>query len=132
MNARTILAATAALVVSACAPQSRYHWGSYDESLYKHYKNPQDREAWLESLKRTILEAEQGGMKVPPGMYAEYGFALYEEGQSQASVSWFQKEKQTWPESSVLMDKMIRNAERRSGEPPPRTQGPAEALENTR
>jgi hypothetical protein len=127
MRANLVLAALAAAVLSACVPQTRYHWGNYDNALYQHYKNPQDREVWAESLKTTILDAEQGGQKVPPGMYAEYGYALFEEGQGQAAVPWFQKEKATWPESAVLMDKMIRNAERRGPASP--AKGPAGALE---
>ena len=70
----------------------------------------------------TILEAEQLGQKVPPGICAEFGYALFEEGQAAESLPWFQREKETWPESTVLMDKMIRNAGRRI--PQPRVENP--------
>ena len=129
MRARLLLAAGIAAALSACAPQARYHWGQYDAALYRHYSSPQDREQWVEALRTTILEAEQLGDKVPPGICAEYGYALFEEGQADASVPWFQREKETWPESTVLMDKMIRNAKRRGSEPPPPGQGPAGAVE---
>ena len=130
MRARDVVVAAVAAVVSACVPQTRYHWGQYDTALYQHYKNPQDREAYVEALKTTILEAEQLGMKVPPGICAEYGYALFEEGQAAQSLPWFQREKETWPESTVLMDKMIRNAQRRGTQPPPPATGPAGAVEN--
>ncbi|HET8540442.1 MAG TPA: DUF4810 domain-containing protein [Anaeromyxobacter sp.] len=130
MRARPLAGAAVAAALSACVQQSGYYWGNYDSALYQHYKNPQDREAFIEALKTTILEAEQRGMKVPPGICAEYGYALFEEGQAAESLPWFQREKETWPESTVLMDKMIRNAQRRVGQPPTPGKGPAGAVED--
>lgn len=129
MRPRLLVALAAAALGAACAPQARYHWGDYDAALYRHYENPADRSAWVESLRTIILEAEQRGDAVPPGVCAEYGYALFEEGQAEAAVPWFQREKDTWPESNVLMEKMIRNAKRRAGQPPPPGQGPAGAVE---
>lgn len=126
---RVLVAVTLGALAAACTPRTLYHWGQYDAALYQHYRSPQDREAWIAALETTIREAEQLGMKVPPGVCAEYGYALFEEGQAAAAVPWFQREKQTWPESAVLMEKMIRNAQRRAAEPPPPAQGPAGAVE---
>lgn len=130
MRARLLAAACAAAALAACAPGSQYYWNGYDTALFRHYKNPQDRADFVESLKATILGAEQSGMKVPPGICAEYGYALYEEGQAAEALPWFQREKETWPESTVLMDKMIRNAQRRVSQPPPAGKGPAGAAED--
>ncbi len=129
MRGRLLALAWAAALASACAPQPRYHWGDYDAAMYRYYSNPADREAWVASLHTIIAEADQRGDKVPPGVCAEYGYALFEEGQAEASLPWFQREKDTWPESAVLMEKMIRNAKRRAAEPPPPGQGPAGAVE---
>ena len=99
------------LTVSGCAGNRMYAWGNYDETLYAHYKNPQDQGKNLENLKVLLTEAETtGGGKVPPGLYAEYGMALYEAGQTDEAVKYYVKEKEKWPESAVIMDKMIRNA----------------------
>jgi len=108
------LVLTAALLtVSGCAGNRMYTWGNYDETLYSHYKNPQDHEKHLEKLKALVTEAEStGGGKVPPGLYAEYGFALHEAGRTDEAVIYFRKEKEKWPESAVMMDKMIRNVQR--------------------
>lgn len=129
MGGRLLALAAVAALASACAPRPHYHWGQYDTALHRYYSNPQDRDAWVEALRTTILEAEQLGDKVPPGVCAEYGYALFEEGQAEASVPWFQREKDTWPESTVLMDKMIRNAKRRATQPPPPGKGAAGAAE---
>jgi len=142
MSARTgsaSLAAAALLAALAgCAPPTMYHWGSYDQSLYRHYKKPAEREEWVEALRTTILEAEQEGRRVPPGLYAEYGYALFEEARLPEAITYFRRERDQWPESREFMEKMIRNAELRAGKqagPPALTpaaaQGPAGALEKT-
>jgi len=121
-----------ALSASACASGgSYYHWGSYNETLYQHYRAPQQREAWIEGLKTTILEAEQQGEKMPPGIYAEYGYALFEEGNIQQAIAYYRKEAELWPEARFFMEKMIRNAEQRGTQPKPPTEGPAGALEKS-
>lgn len=106
-----LVIAVVLLAVSGCAGNRMYAWENYDETLYAHYKHPQDHEKHLDKLRGQITYAEKrGGDKVPPGLYAEYGFALYEAGQTDEAVNYFGKEKQKWPESAVIMDKMIRNA----------------------
>ncbi len=98
-------------VVQGCAPGRKYAWGKYDSTLYAHYKNPQDKEAHLEHLQEIVQNAEARD-SVPPGLYAEYGYALYESGNLPEAIAYFGKEKAKWPESNVLMEKMIRNARR--------------------
>jgi hypothetical protein len=116
MKRKTVLpwlVLTALLSVPGCAGNRMYAWGNYDETLYAHYKNPQDHEKHLEKLKVLVTEAETtGGGKVPPGLYAEYAFALYEAGRADDAVIYFGKEKEKWPESAVIMDKMTRNVQR--------------------
>jgi hypothetical protein len=97
---------------SACAT-NRYAWHHYDEKLYRHYKNPAEHEEFVEQLKKmTILATREG--KVPPGLYAEYGYVLYEGGEFQEAEKYFRLESEKWPESRVFMDKMV-NYARMSG-----------------
>jgi hypothetical protein len=129
-----LAAALAALACVACqAPTALYHWNGYDDALYAHYRNPQDREAFVAALRATIDGARERGLRVPPGIYAEYGYALYEEGKTQEAIPWFELEARDWPESRLLMQKMIRNARQR-GAPPaaPAPVGPAGAVEENR
>ncbi len=126
-----LLGIAAALCTAACV-RPMYNWDGYDDSLYHHYKNPQQRETFVENLKTTILDSEQSGLKVPPGIYAEYGFVLYEEGKNNEAIAYFEKEKAKWPESRFIMEKMIRNAQHGGSRTPASTQGPAGALEKTR
>jgi len=131
--ARSLLAPLllAAATAACSGPSSYYYWGSYNETLYAHYHAPQEREAWIAGLKATILEAEQRDARMPPGIYAEYGYALFEEGDTQNAIAYFKKEQALWPESRFLMEKMIRNAEQRGRQPKPPTVGPAGALEKS-
>jgi hypothetical protein len=128
VTARPLLAAAALAVAAGCAPTTLYGWGGYDEALYRHYRHPQEREAWVEELRTVVLEAEQEGRRVPPGVQAELGYALLEEGRNQDAIAWFRREQAQWPESRELMAKLIRLAEQRPGAPPG-TVGPAGATE---
>ena len=133
MGKRTLLASCALVLVfgilQGCGPSRKYAWGRYDATLYAHYKNPQDKEAYLEHLGEIVQNAEAKD-SVPPGLYAEYGYALYEFGKIPEAIAYFEKESAKWPESNVLMQKMIRNAKRRqenltksSATTPPGAQG---------
>jgi hypothetical protein len=107
------------MAVAGCGAQRTYAWRGYDEVLYAHYRNPQARQAYLERLRIIVETCEARGERMPPGLYAEYGYALYEEGRGDDAVIWFEKERDQWPESQALMDKMIRNAKmRRDGARP--------------
>lgn len=99
-------------ILQGCGPNRKYAWGKYDAALYAHYKSPQDKEAYLERLREIVQDAEAKD-SVPPGLYAEYGYALYESGRIPEAIAFFEKESSKWPESNVLMQKMIRNARRR-------------------
>jgi hypothetical protein len=115
MRAKRLLGVLALGAVAGpfgCAPKTLYRWGGYDEALYDHYKNPQKRDEFVARLSGIIEEAEKGGGVVPPGCYAEYGWALYEEGRTAEAVVYFEKESKRWPESRPLMEKLIRNATR--------------------
>ncbi len=105
---------------TGCAPQTLYHWGGYDSYLHSYYKNPAEREQFVEEVVVIIHDAEQSG-RIPPGLYAEYGYLLYESGNYPEAVVYFKKEQDLWPESRFFMDKMVRNAsmagQRKTGSP---------------
>lgn len=91
-----------------CAPRSLYTWNGYDQTVHDYYENPGEREKFVGKLEETILEAEENG-NVPPGLYSEYGYTLYEIGDYVHAAEYFEKEKAAWPESTLFMNKMIRN-----------------------
>ena len=99
------------MCMSGCA-QTRYTWNNYDQKLYDHYKNPADPARFIQDLKEVVTAAEESG-KIPPGLYAEYGYALYEKGDLAEAMVYFTKEQKKWPESNLLMSKMMKLASKR-------------------
>ena len=60
---------------------SQYSWGNYEHALYKYYKTPSEVETYAEKLAEVIAGGESAG-RVPPGMYAEYGYILWVQGKA--------------------------------------------------
>lgn len=102
----------AVVMFSGCAHKapSKYEWGNYEQSMYDYYKNPSDPAALMASIEGTVKSAEATHRKVPPGMYAEYGYLLMLQGKPQEAVANFEKEKRNWPESAGFMDRMTKIA----------------------
>lgn len=103
----------ASILVTGCASQTHYAWQNYDQRLYNHYKNPSESDQFIKDLQEIIADGEKTG-NVPPGIYAEYGYVLYENGNFPEAMQYFKKEQDAWPESRVLMTKMLSNVQRRS------------------
>jgi hypothetical protein len=110
MRLRSLIVLSAALVLTACAAPSKYNWGNYEGSLYSYYKDTSKTAEHAAELQRTITDSEATGKLVAPGLYAEYGFLMLQEGKSKDAIAQFEKEKAKWPESTYLMDNMIRIA----------------------
>jgi hypothetical protein len=95
-----------ALLAACTTSHNLYEWGDYSKSLLVYSKNPEQRQRFADSLIATISKSEKSN-KVPPGLYAEYGYLLIELERPQDAVIYFGKEKNRWPESAALMDKII-------------------------
>jgi hypothetical protein len=126
-------ACAAALACAACGGgrAELYRWNGYEDAIYAHARAPQDRAAYVASLTATIQASIQEGSRIPPGVCAELGWALYEEGRTTEAIPWFQAEARDWPESRLFMQKMVRNAQLRGAASPagqPATTGPAGAV----
>lgn len=92
-----------------CSGCTKYEWGNYDKCLLSHFKNPQVNK--LETSLEKIAKKAEKSNRVPPGLYAELGFVEYELGKYEEAIRHFKQEKALWPESGLLMDKMILNAQ---------------------
>jgi hypothetical protein len=96
----------AALLLAGCSgTNTLYEWGSYQPALVNYKKNA-DKAAFEEELRESIAKAEKSN-RVPPGLYAELGYLLYEQGEEADAAEYFAKERDTYPESAVLMNKLI-------------------------
>lgn len=97
------------VVCSGCGASRKYMWKNYDSVLYRYYKNPAEKEVFLKSLKK-IIDAGEKSNSVPPGLYAEYAYILYEMKKYPEAIVFFEKEKILWPMSSGIMDNMIKKS----------------------
>ena len=111
--AKKIAAFALLLPLCGCVAKTQYSWSNYDTKLYSHYKDPSQKKEFAQALKETLEEAESSN-RVPPGIYAEYGFLMYEQGNSLQAIQYYQKESDKWPESRPFMAKMISTAQKRS------------------
>ncbi|MAU40371.1 MAG: DUF4810 domain-containing protein [Kordiimonas sp.] len=108
MNSRFIkITAMIGLVfsLSACMKNTKYEWGNYNQDLLDYYYDG-DLNEFAQSLEKNLTKAEEKG-SVPPGLYAEYGYILLQQGDANKAILYFQKEKNAWPESAYLMEKVI-------------------------
>ena len=110
-----------AVLISACA-QTEYHWGGYENALYRYYKSPAELESLAEELKDVIAQGERDE-KIPPGIYAELGYVLLAQGKNREAIAYFEKEEKSWPESARLMSIMIKSAETSNNKKPAGVKG---------
>lgn len=91
--------------LTGCAPPGLYQWGDYEDSLYHRYVK-EDIAVSEAYLRETIVAAELTS-RVPPGVYADYGFLLYRRGDYAGAIEKFEQEKRAFPESAALMSKLV-------------------------
>jgi len=100
-------------ILAGCLTETGlYRWSGYNQQLFDYYQNPETAEEFRLQMEATVLEAEKDGMRVAPGLYAEIGTLYLQKGDRTGAVSWYKKERETWPESVVLMDALILNLEK--------------------
>jgi hypothetical protein len=117
MRLTSLLSLSAVLLLTACAAPAKYNWGNYEGSLYSYYKDTSKSAEHAAELQRTITDSEATGKPVAPGLYAEYGFLMLQEGKSKDAIAQFEKEKAKWPESTYLMNNLIRIASSSANQP---------------
>ncbi len=92
-----------------------YYWGDYSGSLYKIHKDPNkkniaEHQVQLETI---IKQSEERDLRVPPGVYGELGYIYALKNNSKEAVKLFEMEKQTYPESTIFIDNMIQQVQKR-------------------
>lgn len=92
-------------LLSGCAKPPLYDWGHYSDSLEQRYEKEDAAQA-EQALKEQMVDYDTG-KRVPPGVYADYGFLLFRRGDTGGALAFFEKEKRAFPESAALMDKLI-------------------------
>ena len=101
--------ATCVLLVACATPRPiPYAWGNYSLALYHLKKDPCD--ANLQTHKQVLVQiiqaSNQQSMRIPPGVYAEYGYILIREGQAEEGIKYLDLEAKTYPESTVFVERV--------------------------
>lgn len=101
---------TIGLVGCAAGPQPLYSWGSYTQQTYLMYNQPEKAtpSAQIIKLEAEIEKAKAKNLAVPPGLYAHLGWLSLQVNNAQKAAEYFQLERQVYPESAVLMDRLLR------------------------
>lgn len=85
-----------------------YYWGDYSHSLYDYKKlsNDENIQKHKQALYEIIEQSNSKGLRVPPGVYCEYGYIFMKEGKNKEALKYFELEEQTYPESKVFVQKL--------------------------
>jgi hypothetical protein len=109
MRIPTFASLVSALLFVGCAQtENTFYWGDYSETLYDFKKNPDDKtlKAHSDQLLLIMKEAPNKKTRVPPGVYAEYGYILLKQGKESDGMGYLDKEMELYPESVVFIKRI--------------------------
>ncbi|SOB74748.1 hypothetical protein SAMN04488490_0276 [Marinobacter sp. LV10R510-11A] len=112
MNKRLIPIALVVLLMTGCATGNKqlYDWGGYEQTLFVVYHEPEYKEQALNNY-LTFVREHNGQSTLAPGLYAEAGTFLLEQGDVSGAVDFYKMEYERWPESRPMLGILIENLE---------------------
>jgi len=99
------------LLLTGCLPPTLYTWGHYDNVIYIAYEKPgkMPPERQVELLEQDYQKARATNKRMCPGFHAQLGYAYYQLGKLDQARQEFETEKADFPESAVLMNRLLAN-----------------------
>ena len=112
------LVVTITIISFGCASKPMYYWGNYSDSLYHAKKDPgvESLAKHKEALENVIDESNKRNLRIPTGVCAELGYLYAAQNNTKQAIEYFKMEKQTYPESTNLMDRLIMQARKRTSD----------------
>lgn len=108
---RKILATLSVLTfLTSCAPAKMYYWGNYDQATYQHNKKQtEETKSDLFLVYEDMIKNKHKSTRnvVPPGVYADYGYLLIQEGQIDKGKEMLEKELALYPESKKVVQYIL-------------------------
>jgi hypothetical protein len=103
------MAALAVMLGGCSAAPTMYNWGSYEELIYASYAAPDSVSAQtqVETLEKDYQQARSANKPLPPGWHAQLGYLYFQLGKLDQAQQEFQTEKAQFPESALLMDRLL-------------------------
>lgn len=95
----------AGLAGCATPQQPVYYYGNYSQTLYQSKKNatPEKLAKHKAELISIIEQSKRRSLRVPPGIYCEYGWLLAQEGRLNEAETFLALEEQTYPEAATFV-----------------------------
>lgn len=108
------------LLAGGCATtvsDSNLYWGKYSRTLYQLKKNPGQKTATAhkDELIAIIKKSREMGLTPPPGVQAELGYILFNEGKKKPASTLIRQEAKSYPESKILMEKIHKMIKEKGG-----------------
>ena len=109
-----LFGAIIALFASCSSTKTLYSWYDYEDATYQYNKKHTDElKAKMMAQYLKVIQNQKGIRKVvPPGLYAEYGFALYMDGKKEDGLNYLKEEIKLYPESETYISRIIKQLEK--------------------
>lgn len=112
MSKKLILSMVVLVLLTGCASnQGLYDWGQYQETLFVVYHEPEFKEESLKSYLEFIGSGGTPEHPIAPGLFAEAGTFMLEQGDVDAAIKYYRMEYEAWPESQPMLGMLIENLE---------------------
>lgn len=92
--------------------QHMYQWGNYEETLFTYFHEPAVKEEMLEKYLQFLAKSHGDTKLVAPGLFAEAGTFLFEQGDLDGAIRFYEMEANYWPQSRKLMETLIESIQR--------------------
>ncbi|MCK9344174.1 MAG: DUF4810 domain-containing protein [Massilibacteroides sp.] len=103
------------LILTSCGTvQPLYDWKAYENVSYLYYKQqtPEAEAKLVKNFESMIAKPGGSTHKVPPGIYAEYGYYLLNHNQKEKGLKMMAVEIDLYPESKSFVERIIKQAKK--------------------
>lgn len=99
-----------ALFAMSCGSTRLYSWYDYQADYYHYLKNADadSQKKLAETYQKIIEKQKESRGIVPPGIYADYGWMLLQEGKTEEGKAMLAKEVELYPESEVFVGSILK------------------------
>ncbi|WP_294427446.1 DUF4810 domain-containing protein [uncultured Treponema sp.] len=99
-----------ALLAISCSSTELYSWYNYQSDYYHYLKNADEKsqERLLQTYQVIITKQKDIRGVVPPGIYADYGWLLLQNGKAEEGKAMLMKEIELYPESEVFVGTLLK------------------------
>jgi hypothetical protein len=113
---KTILIVSTFVALSSCVSTipPLYSWSNYETTSYNYIKNKDDKST--QELLKTyakMVKTQRGTRGVPPpGICADYGYLLIQNGKTLEGKAMLEKEIALYPESALFISTILKSIEK--------------------